>query len=57
MYGQRKKYRESLKKTPDPIMLSQLPQVKFDLRGMMEYAKSKGKKVAELTDSEKKKFL
>lgn len=57
MYGQMKKYRESLMKTPEPIMPSQLPQIAFDLRGMMEYAKRIGKKVVELTDTEKQMFI
>ena len=57
MYGQMKKYKESLKNTPEPIMPSQLPQIAFDLRGMMEYAKSLGKKVVELSESEKQMFV
>jgi len=36
---------------------SQLPQIALDLRGMMEYAKSLGKKVVELTESEKEMFV
>lgn len=39
-----KRYKESLKNTPDPIMPSQLPQMNLDLRGLMNYAKSIGKK-------------
>lgn len=57
MYGQMKKYKESLINTPEPIMPSQLPQIALDLRGMMEYAKSLGKKVVELTESEKQMFV
>lgn len=57
MNGQMKRYRQSLANTPEPIMLSQCPQVKLDLRGMMKYAKSIGKKVVELTDEEKKRFI
>ena len=57
MYGQMKKYRESLTNTPEPIMPSQLPQVVLDLKGMMEYAKSIGKKVVELSDEEKNRFV
>ena len=34
-------YRESLKNTPEPILLSQI-DTKMDLRGLMTYAKEKG---------------
>lgn len=57
MNGQMKRYKASLEKTPEPIMLSQCPQMKLDLRGLMKYAKSQGKKVIDLTDGEKKLFI
>ena len=41
---------------PEPIMLSQIKQ-KMDLRGLMEYARKKGVKVAQLTEQEKLSFL
>ena len=56
MTGQMKRYRESLLMTPEPILLSHI-QKKIDLRGLMTYAKSKGKKVAELTEQEKMSFV
>ena len=56
MTGQMKRYRESLKKTPDPILLSQI-QKKMDLRGLMTYAKERGMKVAELSDQERMSFV
>ena len=56
MTGQMKKYREPLKRTPEPIMLSQIQQ-KMDLHGLMEYAKKKGMKVVELTEKEKMSFM
>lgn len=56
MYGRMKRYRESLAAMPEPVMLSQCPQIKLDMRGLMKYAKGKGKKVAELTEEEKKQF-
>lgn len=56
MNGQMKKYRESLEKTPEPILLSQI-QTKMDLRGLMHYAKEKGKKVMELSEKEKRAFV
>ena len=57
MDGRMKKYKESLEKTADPISLSQHPQVKMDLQGMMKYAKEQGKKVIELTEEEKDTFI
>lgn len=41
---------------PEPISLSEI-QKKLDLRGLMDYAKSKGKKVIELSEAEKMMFL
>ena len=56
MTGQMKRYRESLKETPEPILLSQI-QTKMDLRGLMKYAKEKGKKVMELSEEERRYFI
>ena len=56
MNGQMKKYRESLKNTPEPILLSQIQQ-KMDLRGLMAYAKERGMKVAELSEQERMSFV
>ena len=36
---------------------SRQPQIKMNLRGLMEYAKSVGKKVSELTEEEKNRFI
>ena len=57
MYGQMKKYKESLENMNEPIVLSQCSQEKLDLRGIMSYAKNQGKKVIELSDSERKMFI
>ena len=57
MNGWTKKYKESLEKTGAPIVLSQCPKIQMDLPGMMEYAKSHGKKVTELTEEEKNTFI
>ena len=57
MNGLMKKYRESLARTPEPILLSQCPKIKLDLRGLMQYAKDKGVKVADLTEKEKVRFI
>ena len=56
MTGQMKRYRESLKETPEPILLSQI-QTKMDLRGLMKYAKEKGKKGMELSEEERRSFI
>ena len=56
MTGQMKRYRESLKETPEPILLCQI-QTKMDLRGLMKYAKEKGKKVMELSEEERRSFI
>lgn len=34
------KYFEPIRTMPEPIMMSELPKVKLDLRGVKEYAKS-----------------
>ena len=57
MNGQMRRYKESLAKMPEPILLSQFPKVKLDLRGLMQYAKEKGVKVIELTEKEKAAFI
>ena len=56
MNGQMKKYKESLAKTPDPILLSQIT-TRMDLRGLMNYAKEKGLKVEQLSNEEKMAFV
>lgn len=56
MTGQMRRYRESLKQTPAPVMPSQV-KGKLDLRGLMDYAKSKGVKVAQLAEEEKLAFM
>ena len=56
MTRQMNRYRESLKETPQPILLSQI-HTKMDLRGLMKYAKEKGKKVMELSEEERRSFI
>lgn len=51
-----KKYIKSLKKTPSPILPSQITE-KINIRELMEYARKKGVKVADLSEEEKKSFL
>ena len=55
MNEQMLKYKESLLKTPKPIPFSQIKGT-MDYRGLLAYAKSQGKKISELTQTEKKKF-
>ncbi len=57
MNGQMKKYKDSLKTMQGPILLSQCPDIKLDLRGLMKYAKEKGVKVIELSEDEKSHFI
>ncbi len=57
MNGQMKRYKESLANMPEPILLSQCPKIKLDLRGLMKYAREKGVKVIELTEKEKEAFI
>jgi hypothetical protein len=57
MNGRTKKYKESLAKTSDPVLLSQCPDIKMDLPGLMKYAKEQGKEVTDLTEEEKKQFI
>jgi len=56
MYGQMKRYKESLKNTPEPVLLSQMDQ-QIDLRGLLSYAKDKGVSVSELNEQEKQAFV
>lgn len=50
------KYKESLSKTPEPVVLNDIKQ-KMDLRGLMQYAKEKGIKIEEMSDEEKTVFI
>lgn len=49
-------YRSSLN-CPKPIMLSQLPDVRIDYRGLINYAREAGKTVADLSDEEKNAYI
>lgn len=48
-----KRYRESLKNTPEPKADKLYP---IDYKGIIQYAKKQGKYPSELTDEEKRKF-
>lgn len=49
-------YLESLKNTPEPILLSQMP-VKMNLKKVADYAKEKGVRISNLSKEELKQFL
>ena len=49
-------YLESLKNTPEPILLSQMP-VKMNLKKVADYAKEKGVGISTLSKEELKQFL
>ena len=51
------KYNEQMKSIPEPIMMSELPKVKLNLKGVREYARKKGVLIAGLTDEEKQIFI
>lgn len=52
-----KKYEKSLRRMSQPVLPSQLPNVKMDLAGLSRYAKEKGVSLYELTEEEKNKFI
>ena len=62
MSGQMRKfdyngYYKMLETMPEPIMASQLPKVKLDLRGIRDYARRKGVAISSLTEAEKNQFI
>ena len=50
-------YKEALEMIAEPISINQFPRIKIDLRGMIEYAKTQEKKVVQLTDVEKRRYI
>ncbi|AOZ97945.1 hypothetical protein [Butyrivibrio hungatei] len=60
MIGQKmnyKRYNDILKNMPAPITLDQIPKVKIDYKGLIQYAKSKNMQPGELSDEEKNMFF
>ena len=51
------KYNESLKNTPGPVRLQDLPPMVIDYRGLLAYAKKKGVQPGMLSEEEKKTFI
>lgn len=52
-----KRYLESLKNTPGPVTLDQVQRIKMDLKGLSNYAVSKGVHVRDLSKEEIDKFI
>ena len=57
MNGQKKSYEQILKEMEGPIDIDKIPNRKMDLKGLLRYARKVGKKVSELTEKEKSKFI
>ena len=51
------RYYKQLEVMPEPIVASELPKVKLNLKGVRQYAREKGVSIASLTDDEKKLFM
>lgn len=50
-------YYKQLETMPEPIMASELPKVKLNLKGIRDYAQKKGVSIASLSDAEKQLFI
>ena len=50
-------YYKQLETMPDPIMASELPKVKLNLKGIRDYARKKGVSISSLSDAEKQLFI
>lgn len=57
MSGLMQKYKESLKNTPGPVRLQDLPPMVIDYRGLLAYAKKKGVQPGMLSEKEKMSFV
>ena len=57
MNGLMDRYRKSLDSTPGPLRLSDCPQVKMDLKGLIRYAQECGVQPVDLTTEEKDCFV
>lgn len=52
-----KRYFDQFRTMPEPIMMSELPKVKLNLKGIREYAKNKGVAMASLSKEEKQLYI
>lgn len=50
-------YKISLNTSGRPIMPSELPNVRIDYKGLLNYAKQKGVRVIDLSEAEKNRFV
>ena len=57
MSGQKKSYEQILLEMGRPVDIDDIPNRKMDLKGLLRYARGKGKKVSELSEEEKRKFI
>ena len=54
---QKKSYEQILEEMGEPVHLKDAPNWKIDYKGLIAYAKSKGKKVIDLPMEERMKFV
>ncbi len=57
MNGLMQRYKESLRNTPGPVLLKDLPPLSIDYRGLVSYARSKGVQPGLLSEEEKASFI
>ena len=57
MNGLMQRYKESLKNTPGPIRMEDMPPMVIDYRGLLAYAKEKGVQPGYLSEEEKMSFV
>ena len=56
MTGQKMNYKASME-SPEPIMPSQIPNIKIDYKGLIKYAEVAEKPVIALSDKEKNAYI
>ena len=52
-----KKYYESLEGFSGPVLLKDVPKERYDVRGMIAYAKARGITTMDMTKDERARFL
>jgi len=57
MSGQMMNCKIPLDASMRPIMPSELPKVRIDYKGLLDFAKQKGVRVVDLTEEEKNQFV